>query len=105
MFEHQNSRFHNYPDLALRFTETATDETAGDIHADPECSNAHNEELVVPMSLEFWIYLLFCTCKFSSSLVLVCVAGLMSGLTVGMMGIDHLVLELKIESRDTKPEE
>lgn len=29
----------------------------------------------------------------------------MSGLTVGMMGIDHLVLELKIESRDTKPEE
>lgn len=29
----------------------------------------------------------------------------MSGLTVGLMGIDHLVLELKIESKDTSPED
>ena len=31
-------------------------------------------------------------------------AGLMSGLTVGMMGIDHLVLEMKLEGNGT-PEE
>lgn len=64
VYEHQNSRFHNYPDLALRFTETTAETTSeGTVHTETDCTNAHNEEIVEPLSFQFWMYLLFCFCK------------------------------------------
>lgn len=56
------------------------------------------ENLIEPFTFEFWFTI--CVCIF-----LTLTAGLMSGLTVGMMGIDHLILEMKLEGNTSTPEE
>jgi len=53
-----------------------------------EESSGHTETLIEPFTFEFWWTIGFC-------IFLTCFAGLCSGLTVGLMGIDILVLEMK----------
>lgn len=53
--------------------------------------NGHVEHLIEPFSFDFWVTIGIC-------IFLTLSAGLMSGLTVGMMGIDIFVLEMKLEN-------
>lgn len=48
-------------------------------------------EVLTPAHLQFWIY-------FFLAVLCVCTAGLMSGLTVGLLSIDDLQLELKMKT-------
>ena len=77
-------KFHNY-DKPLQFlNEVVANETV------EEETEGHQEHLIEPFSFQFWVTIAICV-------FLTLMAGLMSGLTVGMMGIDHLVLEMKLE--------
>ena len=55
----------------------------------------HEEEFATGGSLWLYILSIFCKKSFLIILVLTCFAGAMSGLTVGYLSIDDLVLELK----------
>ena len=84
-------KFHSYSTPLSFLNEVVSEETVN------EETGGHHEDLIEPFSFDFWFTIGVC-------LFLTLMAGLMSGLTVGMMGIDHLVLEMKLEGNGT-PEE
>jgi len=75
----QSNKFHSYDSPITILNEEVVEE------------EGHHEELIETFSVQWWITIGICT-------FLTVTAGLMSGLTVGMMGIDLLVLEMKLEN-------
>lgn len=53
------------------------------------------DNLTISDGATYWYYLISIICKMTFKLVLTLFAGLMSGLTVGYLSIDDLVMELK----------